>query len=526
MKNSRYFPFERNNYFYGKLLTVRDFETEQKYFNDKRRLLNRLLFTGGVVCGLQVVAVDDKTISVETGMAIDYTGREMVLAAPYTQKLSMIEGFTNNEYTKNVYLCLAYDERGKEPVHSVAASTAAQGEIDDYNRIQEGCRIFIKEDEPGPLAFGYNNLVEETQLLYQDEEVRLWQKTPKYINPHDQLVIKVILEKSLQTSRVEFSYQLYSDLFTGPDGQNLIPVSFTEPDARDKSSYQLKVWLSVPENYADQNITGKIGIQEGSLKLRSGDRQVGVNVQNQAVVQLVQEPVREKILRDYFNLNLDQMVDYLPEQHIYLAKISLLHVGPTFMIEKVDRLPFDEYIYNTSLLYRLNLWPDVPAIPAANHNPETRPGLADSTPPANIMPPDVHEQSNEAARPTGEKESTATGVIVISLESSSRSGRVYTSDEINHGLGPGQVLVFTGLEDLGENPEATDNQEAIQIFYGPAEVFQKSSFETSIPAVTLGTVVYPKYGTFRIVVKPNTWTNTREVRVRWWVLKKGSNTFV
>ena len=42
------FPFERNRYFYGKLLTVRDFESEQKYFNDKSRLLNRLLFGSGV----------------------------------------------------------------------------------------------------------------------------------------------------------------------------------------------------------------------------------------------------------------------------------------------------------------------------------------------------------------------------------------------------------------------------------------------------------------------------------------------
>lgn len=41
MKNMKYFPFERNKYFYGKLLTVDDFETEQRYMNDKRRVLNR-----------------------------------------------------------------------------------------------------------------------------------------------------------------------------------------------------------------------------------------------------------------------------------------------------------------------------------------------------------------------------------------------------------------------------------------------------------------------------------------------------
>ena len=74
MKNLKYFPFERSRYFYGKLLTVDDFETEQKYANDKRRLINRFLHGSGVVCGMNVVRVDDRTISVERGMALDFAG--------------------------------------------------------------------------------------------------------------------------------------------------------------------------------------------------------------------------------------------------------------------------------------------------------------------------------------------------------------------------------------------------------------------------------------------------------------------
>ena len=79
MKNLKCFPFERNRYFYGKLLSVEDFETEQKYFNDKRRTINRFLFGSGVVCGLNVVEVDDESISVERGLALDFAGREIML---------------------------------------------------------------------------------------------------------------------------------------------------------------------------------------------------------------------------------------------------------------------------------------------------------------------------------------------------------------------------------------------------------------------------------------------------------------
>ena len=84
MKNLKSFPFERNRYFYGKLLSVEDFETEQKYFNDKRRTINRFLFGSGVVCGLGVVEVDDESISVERGLALDFAGREIVLDEPGT----------------------------------------------------------------------------------------------------------------------------------------------------------------------------------------------------------------------------------------------------------------------------------------------------------------------------------------------------------------------------------------------------------------------------------------------------------
>src|SRR3970282_1579003 len=46
----------RNRYFYGKLLTERHFDLEQRYFNRKRWLLNRLTLGSGVICGLHGAA--------------------------------------------------------------------------------------------------------------------------------------------------------------------------------------------------------------------------------------------------------------------------------------------------------------------------------------------------------------------------------------------------------------------------------------------------------------------------------------
>lgn len=72
--------FVRNRYFYGKLLDVSHFESEQAYFNEKRWLLNRLVTGYGVICGLNVGLTDDsKQIWVDPGVAIDQAGREIVV---------------------------------------------------------------------------------------------------------------------------------------------------------------------------------------------------------------------------------------------------------------------------------------------------------------------------------------------------------------------------------------------------------------------------------------------------------------
>lgn len=48
MKNFRLKPLERNNYFYGKLLTVRDFQREQEYNNEKAVLKNKFIYGSGI----------------------------------------------------------------------------------------------------------------------------------------------------------------------------------------------------------------------------------------------------------------------------------------------------------------------------------------------------------------------------------------------------------------------------------------------------------------------------------------------
>lgn len=73
-------PPTRNRYFYGKLLDVFHFELEQRYFNNKRWMLNRLVSGYGVVCGLGVqLGPDNQSVVVLPGVAIDKCGREIIV---------------------------------------------------------------------------------------------------------------------------------------------------------------------------------------------------------------------------------------------------------------------------------------------------------------------------------------------------------------------------------------------------------------------------------------------------------------
>ncbi|MTI85735.1 MAG: hypothetical protein FH756_18030 [Firmicutes bacterium] len=520
MKNSRFYPFERNRYFYGKLLTVRDFEAEQRYMNNKRRLLNRLLFGSGIICGMKVVAVDDKTISVETGVALDYSGREIVVASPVTQKLSMIEGFTNNEYAKNVYLCIAYDEQGKEPVHSVASTTAGTEEVNEYNRYQETFKLVVKEEDPDPSAIGYNDLVEDIRMVYQDDQVKIWQKAPRYVNPGEAFEIVLKVEKVLQSPKIDLEYQIISDYFHAVEGGKSLKVSFSEPDFNQKTVYETSHLLKVNGDISSG--TGEISVKEDSLKLTIGDRQLGSVVDCVHSIKIIEGSVQDKILESYFSLPLEQYLENSAEQYIYLAKINLLHMGPTFIIEKVENAPFGEYIYNSSLLYKLGIFqqPGKEALVSARAsatslNPDEDPRVFVNYDREN-KEFDFHVGIPRAEAPL---ETLSTGVTEIELERNPKVGKSYFSDEIEHGLGAGSVNIQLGLEENEEENASDISQFDEKIYLGSSEVFKKHPAESLAPPVRTGVVVYPKTGTFLIGINLKTGTKLTKLKVRWWAFK-------
>lgn len=517
MKNPRFYPHERNRYFYGKLLTVRDFESEQRYVNDKRRMINRLLHGAGVVCGLQVVAVDDKTIAVETGMALDYAGREIVVASPVTQKLSMIDGFVSNDYAQNVYLCLEYDERGKEAVYSVAGSSTRPEESGEYNRIQESYRLFIREEGPDPAGFGFSYLYEDTCLLYNDEHLKIWQKCPRYVNPDSTFEITLLVEKTLQVSRVKVAYELNGTYITSIDGRRDCSISFIEPEMSNECTYEVKFPFRAA---AEAGMADNLRVKQGHLHIEIGDKVVEPESDCDQVLQIIAEPIQERVLMEYQKLNLDEYLNK-EDQAIYLARISLTQIGASYMIEKVEPVPFNEYAYNVSDLYKLGVMgsgrDQVPFQTTASAYLLE----AGAQPRLDVR---FRSDSNQfdfelgLPQPQMPSGSLTTGVAEIEMEANPKAGKSYFSDEIDHGLGLGPVYIVTALEESSADQDLQASKHHEQIFFGAYEVFQKSGFESTAPRMAIGSILYPERGTFRIGIRCQT-TAAARVKIRWWAYK-------
>lgn len=135
--------FERNHYYYGKLMTVRDFSLEQRYFNEKRWLMNRVVNGSGVVYGLDVEPKenDPETVIVTPGLAIDCYGREIWVNEE--QEIQILASGTN----QHNQICLQFKEIKTEST-SLPPVVGEQEEKWEFNRIRESFEIFSKLGSP------------------------------------------------------------------------------------------------------------------------------------------------------------------------------------------------------------------------------------------------------------------------------------------------------------------------------------------------------------------------------------------
>lgn len=495
MKNKKYFPYERNNYFFGKLLTVRDFEGEQKYFNDKRRLINRFSNGRGVIAGLEVLKIDDKTISIEPGFALDSLGREIIIDEPIVKRLSTIEGYDLLKDIQNVFLYLQYDEVKKEPAHSVAGNL--ENEVgNEYNRIKESYKIILK-DEDLDYRTNIKSLYETKETIFNAEGIKIELIIPKYTKVGIPINCKVKVKKNNVMRPINFQVKLgLQNVLTKIDKK----YTYKFEEKEEKSSYMIEENFSIVPSISNKAI-GEIRLNKEDFILKVGDKDYRIDIDKQFQIELVENSVKENIIMDYYKKDFNEMADDFDNNKVCLAKINMYKTDDTYIIEDVEKYPYKNCILNNELLTLLQTI-DEPLVEEKKSN--------------NINKEVILNDVDNMLKEYSNKNLIKSGMEEIDLGLGGKNGKAYFSGEITHGLGVGEVCINIAIE-------ADDGQGMFELgqyqVFGDSSVFEKTSFETTLPRLSMGVVNYTQKGTFRVGVKLLENTKLNSLKIKWWAFR-------
>ena len=494
MKNSNVFPFQRNRYFYGKLLSVDDFELEQRYMNDKRRLVNRYLFGPGIVTGLYVVDVDEQTVSVEAGFALDSWGREVVVDKPVLKKLSLIDGYAHCVESNSdvLYLCMEYDEEEAEPVHNISGTVA--GERDGENscaRVRESYRLFLTELEPEEQeksSLSPEGMVRQSVRVWQDDDVKITQSVKRFMRTGTQTELIVQIENRGR-STLAFSYDIVLNGLSAEGGGSRLTVNFDEMMVERTGSYELRFPLSVCGVVGDQAV---MTVDPESVSYKISGAVSDATFEGVTESEIIDIPEIEALEQAYYRMPMEKVAVQGYQSPIYLARINLVSGADTYVIEHVENAPFGQYVTNSMLETAKDSLREYPAGAGLSAAAESGPVTGGAT-----------QNTEQSVR-------IAQGMAEIVIKGGGQRGDKFFSQAITHGLGLGRVTVILGLE-----------RNSGKVVYGSGEIFENK--EDPGTDAELAASVNAEDGSFVIGARLLSGVKGGRIRVHWTALRDASD---
>lgn len=496
MNNRKFYSCERNNYYYGKLLTSRDFQIEQDYMNDKRRMSNRLLHGSGIVMGMKVMEADDTAIVLQSGCAIDGGGREIVVPETEVVKLSTIDG-SREIRTDVAYLSISYEEKKENPVYAVMGNMAAENEKADqgeFNHIREGYRLHLQDVEEAVAIAEPKDKYLKKQVLFEDEDYRITQESASYLPSDCNLAVRLVIYKKRYT-------------------QDLLSVSYTlEVEGLRAQSIPMKAENLNLDRYETYSCMQSVVPQEeirylSEFELKVRNLEVTKSKQKcetspvpPVTVVIAEKKLRNLIVEDSYKFAMDAEIEENYDNRIYLAKLYLIRSGGRILLERIEDVPFHQYIYSASQLMLIE-------------------ELREYYPLLEEEGQEVRVIRREAETTVQHKEEKGrefvTGVFDLPLGNARDQAKVSFSEEIMHGLGEGPVYVEAGIEFLSKK----DNRLREEILLGDVSLFSGGEAEEEYLQVSCGVKVLPERGTFIVAVKPKNKIYRNSIRIRWYACR-------
>ncbi|MBR2187604.1 MAG: hypothetical protein IJ857_09730 [Lachnospiraceae bacterium] len=478
MSNSQLYPFERNRYYPGKLLTSADFQAEQNYHINKGRFINGLMYGSGVVCGLGVFSLDDLSVLIESGVAIDGTGREIILDTSVVKKISAIEGFDRLE-TDTAVLKIRYNE---QDVHSVYSVNHKENEKEyEFNRIAEGYELFLVDKEGETVDYNPETEFLTREILFKSEnyvgEVMMPATVCKGRN------VKIVLEiRKVSDEDVRLSCRgiLEIPVFHTPDDESELEIGVEDLNLKMGESIRKEYWVRVLDNDAEES---ELILRSGSAAAFENENAINSSSHFAIRVRLSKSSPLELVSRETGRINLEMRNLELSDDAISLAEIQLVRNAGSYIIDNIRDTsakkyvlaPAQEIMRNNYMSYYVK---DV-ELKKSKDRKETP------------------VFKNDSPSRGGEFTNIATGTLEVPLGRNAREGDIRYSGEIAHGLGPGNVYVEIGYNFVSDDPDMGANQKST--IYGNPELFSQQN--NVLASVETGIKVLNEKGSFVVAAR-------------------------
>lgn len=477
--------FIRNNYFKGKQLTVRDFCDEQEYQQSKLKAMRLANYGCGVVSGMDVVCIDSTTVSVEAGYAYDAFGNDILVSSPVLKDVTSVDGFDNINTDFATYLCIEYKETMTEQVSPLADSL-----MTCYNRTAEGYHLYLTNHKPEALACGMLPIIETTKELVCQPNLTVKVTVPKFVNVNEKLIISVEIEKRNLNGSLSCELELTHGAFFN-NREIFTEISYY--NATDKFNIQKEEIILTPSG----KMVGlnKISIPADSIDISIGDEQLVMSNGLDFTVEIIDEPVEKRVLREYFHEAAGMDIDPSKADALYLAEIRFSDNNGILNIENISPLPYKQYIMGSRLSYLLDNLPKQPVYQ-----------LSAATDRVNESVSTLRQEEDDLI---------SSGVENIDITVDYK-GKVYYSAEIIHGLGEGEIAYTIGVEPVNSSSVGTDNT----VLFGSPDLFEGSPYAMEFPKIQYSVISYNDKGTFRIAVKLLDKLHSGNIRIHWQATKK------
>lgn len=496
MEKNQIFPFERNRYYAGKLLTSTDFRAEQDYMNHKRWFVNSFVLGEGIVCGLSVFNLDDFSIMVESGIAIDSQGREIVIENSIIKKLSTVEGFEKLSGNRAV-LCLRYQE---EDVHLVyAVDKKEMGQEYENNRVREGYQLFLMDADMVTDSYRMESEFYAQSQLYSDEYYNITATMPFVVSCGKPVKLVVKIEKHAEGGKdIALDAILQIPAFSVREGIHQLEINTGNVHLETGSSFVCDYWM-IAQN--EESTSTNIIAKAENIRITSGGRTSISNTNFSLQVSIQAVSPKELVTREIGKISLEMRSMGPNHDYVKLAQLTLVRTDNAYIIDSIEEGRMKQYI----------------PLPADGNLRMEYGAFYGNNVVRKKAPQQITEQSREreASIASYQQPIYATGTCEIPLGVNAKKGMVRFSSEMIHGLGIGDIYVQVGLEYIKR--DAALGMEARNTIYGLASLFAEE--ELPVISANLGVKVMNDKGSFIAAVGLLEDTPVAVANLRWVAVK-------